>query len=279
MKTGSSTGQTVAGITGSGGSARSLLYYPTAISVLSNGSMYIMDSSNYRVLKWQVGEPLGYIVAGGGGNGAQMNQIGASYQLFIDNQYNVYVSENSNHRVTKWSNSNSSTGYLVSKVFSLTRHASLLSAYRSGEEMVQAIHQRNSILPGEFSLIHLMDFILLIDPIIGFSIGQQVHLHLTILLFEKKFFFFVKGQALELPSQDQQVILDRGLTSSAVQHPSHSTDLVICISWILVMNEFKNGIQAQHMEQQLQQQIHTMHMECQWIVLEIFILLTLIIIE
>ncbi|CAF4633918.1 unnamed protein product, partial [Rotaria socialis] len=40
-------------------------------------------------------------------------QIGASYELFIDTQYNVYVSENSNHRVTKWLSTNPSIGILV----------------------------------------------------------------------------------------------------------------------------------------------------------------------
>ena len=121
------TGQTVAGISGVGGSARSILYYPTAISVMANGSMYILDTSNYRVLKWQVGEPLGYIVAGGAGNGGAFTQIGTSYQLFIDNQFNVYVSENSNHRVTRWSTTNSTWGFLVSfpEIFPKTSFVSI----------------------------------------------------------------------------------------------------------------------------------------------------------
>ncbi len=75
--------------------------------------MYILDTSNYRVLKWQVGEPLGYVVAGGNGNGGGFNQIGASYQLFVDDQYNVYVSDNAYHRVTKWTSLNSTWGSLV----------------------------------------------------------------------------------------------------------------------------------------------------------------------
>ena len=118
---------TVAGISGVSGGARSLLNYPTAISVMSNGSMYILDTSNYRVLKWQVGEPLGYVVAGGAGNGAAFNQIGASYQLFIDNQFNVYVSENANHRVTRWSTTNSTWGFLVSFSKDLLKKSSFFS--------------------------------------------------------------------------------------------------------------------------------------------------------
>ena len=109
---GSVTGVTVAGVSGSAGSSRSLLYYPTAISVMSNGTMFIMDTSNYRVIRWQVSDPLGITVAGGS-NGAAFTQIGASYALYVDQQYNVYVSENSNHRVTKWSATNTTSGVLV----------------------------------------------------------------------------------------------------------------------------------------------------------------------
>lgn len=111
---GSSSGVTVAGITGSAGGSRSLLYYPTAISVAPNGTMFIMDTSNYRVIRWDAGDPQGVIVAGGQGNGGAFNQIGASYELFVDNQYNVYVSENSNHRITLWTVLNMTWGVLVS---------------------------------------------------------------------------------------------------------------------------------------------------------------------
>lgn len=75
--------------------------------------MFIMDTSNYRVLRWIVGDPLGYTVAGGNGNGGASTQIGASYGLFIDDQYNVYVSEQTNHRITLWLSSNPSIGNIV----------------------------------------------------------------------------------------------------------------------------------------------------------------------
>ena len=111
---GSSSAVTVAGVTGSASGARSLLNYPTAISVTANGTMFIMDTSNYRIMRWDAGDPLGVIVAGGQGNGAAFNQIGVSYELFVDSQYNVYVSENSNHRITLWTILNMTSGVLVS---------------------------------------------------------------------------------------------------------------------------------------------------------------------
>ena len=110
---GSSTGVTVAGSTGVWGGARSLLYYPTAIYVTLNSTMFILDTWNHRVLQWSPGEPMGTIVAGGQGNGAGFHQIGTSYQLFVDDQLNVYVSESTNHRITRWSPRNTTAGLLV----------------------------------------------------------------------------------------------------------------------------------------------------------------------
>ena len=112
-RVGSSTGVTVAGTTGIWGSARSLLYYPTAIYVTNNSTMFILDTWNHRVLRWVPGDPMGTIVAGGQGNGGAFNQIGTSYQLFVDDQLNVYVSESSNHRITRWSTTNTTSGILV----------------------------------------------------------------------------------------------------------------------------------------------------------------------
>jgi len=75
--------------------------------------MYILDSYNYRVLRWTVGDPLGYIIVGGNGNGAAFTQIGTSYGIFVDSQLNIYVSEYGNNRVTKWTNGNTTAGVLV----------------------------------------------------------------------------------------------------------------------------------------------------------------------
>ena len=75
--------------------------------------MYILDTNNYRVLKWQSGDPLGYIVAGGNGNGGGFNQISTSYAFFVDAQFNIYISDSSNCRVTKWSVTNTTAGVLV----------------------------------------------------------------------------------------------------------------------------------------------------------------------
>ncbi|CAF4993534.1 unnamed protein product, partial [Rotaria sp. Silwood1] len=110
---GSNVGTTVAGVTSSWGSSRAQLYTPYGLHVTTNRTMFILDTSNYRILKWQLGDPMGYIIAGGNGNGGGFNQIGVSYAMFVDGQYNIYISEYSNNRITKWSMSNTTYGTLV----------------------------------------------------------------------------------------------------------------------------------------------------------------------
>ena len=104
----------VAGYGWSGGTGFSELFYPTAISVDVNGTMYILDTNNYRVVRWLRGEPLGFSVAGNRGPGATLDKISTSYGMYVDEQMNIYVSEYANHRVTKWFNGNATAGVVVS---------------------------------------------------------------------------------------------------------------------------------------------------------------------
>lgn len=113
LSLGSNVGTTVAGVTSTAGSRRSELNSPFAIRVFSNGSMFILDTGNYRVLKWQVGEPLGYVVAGGNGYGSTFDRFGTCYGFFVDSLFNIYVSDSSFHRVTVWRVSNTTSGQLV----------------------------------------------------------------------------------------------------------------------------------------------------------------------
>ncbi len=108
----------VAGFTwsGTGGRGYSELSNPTAVYVDLDGSMYILDSGNYRVVKWLSGQPLGFSIAGNRSSGSTLNQIGTSYGLYLDNRGNIYISEYSNHRVSMWYNGNTTAGILVSSV-------------------------------------------------------------------------------------------------------------------------------------------------------------------
>lgn len=75
--------------------------------------MYILDTSNYRVLQWPLGAQLGTVVVNGRGAGSTLDKIGTSYAMFVFNQTYIYVSEYGNHRVTKWTISNNNIGQLV----------------------------------------------------------------------------------------------------------------------------------------------------------------------
>lgn len=75
--------------------------------------MYILDTTNCRVMKWNIGDPFGSVLVNGRGCGSALDRIGTSYAMFIDSQLNIYISENTNHRVTKWLNGNNIAGQIV----------------------------------------------------------------------------------------------------------------------------------------------------------------------
>lgn len=107
----------MAGASAVAGSSRAELNYPSGIRFDSTGAMYILDTNNYRVLRWSVGDTFGIIVVNGRGAGSTLDKIGLSYALCLDNQNNVYVSEAGNHRVTKWIAGNNTIGRLVNDSF------------------------------------------------------------------------------------------------------------------------------------------------------------------
>jgi hypothetical protein len=99
-----STGTVIAGYTTTGGSGYSQLNGPTAIYLDLNQTLYILDSLNYRVQKWLLGQPIGSVAAGGNGAGTTLNKLSSGNGLYVDDQSSIYVSENTNHRVTRWDN-------------------------------------------------------------------------------------------------------------------------------------------------------------------------------
>lgn len=103
----------MAGFTLAGGNGYSELNDPYSIFVHADGTLYIMDTANYRVVKWLPDEPLGFTIVGGRGSGTSLNKLGTSYAIFVDDQLNIYVSEYSNHRVTIWADGNNTIGTIV----------------------------------------------------------------------------------------------------------------------------------------------------------------------
>ena len=100
-------------MSGTAGARRSELSSPYAIRVTTNGTMFILDTNNYRVLRWQVGDPLSFVVAGGNGYGSTLDRLGTAYGFFVDNQFNVYISDSTFDRVVVWRVTNMTAGQIV----------------------------------------------------------------------------------------------------------------------------------------------------------------------
>ncbi|CAF4273249.1 unnamed protein product, partial [Adineta steineri] len=69
-----------------------------------NGFLYVSDHKKNEVRRWKMGEynNEGIIVAGGNGQGNQLNQLNSPGLIFVDENQSVYVADWCNHRVVKW---------------------------------------------------------------------------------------------------------------------------------------------------------------------------------
>ena len=64
--------------------------------------LYVSDPVKHEVRRYTIGDKSGIVVAGGNGQGNQLNQLDCPTYLFVDEEQAVYVSDSSNHRVMKW---------------------------------------------------------------------------------------------------------------------------------------------------------------------------------
>ncbi|CAF4332113.1 unnamed protein product, partial [Rotaria magnacalcarata] len=64
--------------------------------------LYVSDEGKHEVRRYQLGENIGTLVAGGNGKGDELSQLNEPHYLFIDRDHSVYVSDYYNHRVMKW---------------------------------------------------------------------------------------------------------------------------------------------------------------------------------
>ncbi|CAF4053252.1 unnamed protein product, partial [Adineta steineri] len=72
------------------------------LTIDKNGFIYASDYENHEVRRWKQGDEKGELVAGGNGQGNQLNQLNYPTYIFIDEDYSLYISDHSNHRVMKW---------------------------------------------------------------------------------------------------------------------------------------------------------------------------------
>ncbi|CAF3926629.1 unnamed protein product [Adineta steineri] len=69
-----------------------------------NRFLYVSNWEKNEVRRWKMGEydNKGIVVAGGNGQGDQVNQLNFPSFIFVDKDQSVYVSDTYNHRVMKW---------------------------------------------------------------------------------------------------------------------------------------------------------------------------------
>ncbi|CAF5011208.1 unnamed protein product, partial [Rotaria sp. Silwood1] len=60
------------------------LNFPNNVFVGQDHSVYISDTGNHRVMKWEKGAPEGTIVAGGQGKGDALTQLSKPQGLLVD---------------------------------------------------------------------------------------------------------------------------------------------------------------------------------------------------
>ncbi|CAF2231683.1 unnamed protein product, partial [Rotaria magnacalcarata] len=65
-------------------------------------NLYVSEYEKNEVRRYKLGEKNGTLVAGGNGQGAELNQFNEPTHLFVDRDHSVYVSDWNNHRVMKW---------------------------------------------------------------------------------------------------------------------------------------------------------------------------------
>ena len=92
---------TVAGGNGAG-NGPSQLFIPTSLFIDSLNAIYISDSQNFRIQKWEKGAKQGTTVAGGNGRGRADDQLGITAGIWIDSKNNLYVADKTNGRIQRW---------------------------------------------------------------------------------------------------------------------------------------------------------------------------------
>ncbi|CAF3872760.1 unnamed protein product, partial [Adineta steineri] len=84
---------------------RQILIHPIScygLAIDNNGDLYISDCENHQVIRWQDGDAKGTPVAGGNGQGNEINQLSCPGYIFVDKNHSVYVADQGNDRVMKW---------------------------------------------------------------------------------------------------------------------------------------------------------------------------------
>jgi len=97
-----SSGITVAGISGSPGSANNQLNSPFDIFLDYANNLYIADRANHRIQKYLFGSSIGQTVAGNITGGSSSDKLLCPSRVLIDSNENLYIADSCNHRIQFW---------------------------------------------------------------------------------------------------------------------------------------------------------------------------------
>lgn len=101
---GGSSGTIIAGSTGTTGNTATLLNNPGAVLFDSAGLMYVLDGSNYRVLRFVVGNTTGTTILSFS-TGTAANQLSGSsfpFLMSFDTVGNIYLGDMANNRIQRY---------------------------------------------------------------------------------------------------------------------------------------------------------------------------------
>ncbi|CAF3999919.1 unnamed protein product [Rotaria sordida] len=89
--------------TGISGSNNVSLNLPLGITIdETTGSLYVTDSRNHRVQKFNLNSIQGITVAGGTSHGQNLFHLNLPSSVAIDPHGNVYIADSGNHRIVQW---------------------------------------------------------------------------------------------------------------------------------------------------------------------------------
>ena len=69
------------------------------VAIDGNGSVYVSDSGNHRIVKWMVNATEGIVIFGGNGNGSRTDQLTTSGGIVLDENGTLYVADENNQRI------------------------------------------------------------------------------------------------------------------------------------------------------------------------------------
>lgn len=89
--------------TGISDSNNTSLNFPLGITIDEvTGSLYVTDSRNHRIQKFEFNSTQGITVAGGINYGQNLSQLYLPSNVALDSTCNVYIADSGNHRIVQW---------------------------------------------------------------------------------------------------------------------------------------------------------------------------------